>query len=191
MMFKVFRQSIKSFLTNALVIFVPVFNLNSSASAQTASTVEELVKSLSGGTLQVETKAAPYKLVADFDGDKIKDVAVIVSLADTPANVAKNVKVQYPYYSEKEVSTDDLALFIIHGKDKGWEYAQKSSVLFLGRNSALIFQRDRLGESGEKGNNWEIKKDKRGKSTLFFGTEASSGTLQWNGKKYVWTESEP
>jgi len=65
------------------------------------------------------------------------------------------------------------------------------SGLVLGRSSALIFQKSRLGESGDNSNNWEIKKDKRGRSSLFFGTEASDGTLKWNGKRYVWTESEP
>jgi hypothetical protein len=46
----------------------------------------------------------------------------------------------------------------------------------------LIFQKSRLGEQGEKGYNWEIKKAKRGKTTLFFGTEGSDGTMKWNGK---------
>lgn len=191
MYFKIKNQTFGSMFSRPIFCFVLLFGLNFAAQAQTAATVESLVEKLSGGKLKTETKAVPYNIVGDFDGDKIGDVAVIVSLADTVENIGKIVKIQYPYYSEKEVGADDLALFIIHGKGKGWQFAQKSSVLFLGRSSALIFQKDRLGESGTNGNNWEIKKDKSGKASLFFGTEASDGTMKWNGKKYVWTESEP
>ncbi len=172
----------------AAAFFALLLVSNFAAQAQTAKKVEDLVKSLSGGKLQVETKATPYQLVADFDGDKIKDVAVVVSLSDTVENIAKNVKIVYPYFFKKEVDTEILALFIIHGKGKGWQYAQKSAVLFLGRNSALIFQKDRLGESGD---GMELEKDKRGRVGIYFITEGSSGTIKWNGKKYVWTETQP
>lgn len=191
MKFKSKNRTRRSTFSKLVFSFGILFALNFAAQAQTAASVEKLVETLSGGKLKTETKAVPYNIVADFDGDKINDVAVIVSLADTVANIGKTVKIQYPYYGEKEVGADDLALFIIHGKGKGWQFAQKSAVLFLGRSSALIFQKDRLGESGAGGNNWELKKDKTGKASLFFGTEASDGTMKWNGKKYVWTESEP
>lgn len=174
-------------IRSALLLFGLIFAVN----AQTAESVVDLVELISGGKIKVETRAKPYQLVGDFDGDKVKDVAVIVSLSDTVENVAKAVKVEYPYYSGREVDADALALFIIHGKGKGWQFAQKSSVLFLGSNSALIFQKPRLGEYGENGGNWEIQKAKRGKVNLFFATEGSDGTLRWNGKKYVWTESNP
>ncbi len=121
----------------------------------------------------------------------MKDVAVIVGLSDTVEDISKTVKIEYPYFSGKEVDAEDLALFIIHGKGKGCQSEQKSSVLFLGRSSALIFQKVRLGEQGEKGKNWEIKKARRGRVNLFFGTEGSDGTMKWNGKKYVWSESQP
>jgi hypothetical protein len=182
------NNAIKLFSLRTAVFFVLSVCLNLSIPAQTASKVEDLVKSLSGEKLKVESKATPYKLVGDFNGDKIEDVAVIVSLSDTVEKTAKTVKVAYPYYFGKEVDAEDLALFIIHGKGKGWQFAQKSSVLFLGRNSALIFQKARLGE---KGDGMELDKDKRGKVSIYFVTEGSSGTLKWNGKKYVWTESHP
>jgi len=169
-----------------LSIFSVLAVFSNSAAAQTASTIEDLVKQISGDKLKVETKATPYKIVGDFDGDKVDDIAVIVSLADTPANIAKKVKVQFPYYKEKEVSSDDLALLIINGQGKGWESAQKSSTLFLGRNSALIFQKDRLGEAGD---GMELKTDKNGKVNIEFVTESARGTMKWNKKRYVWIES--
>ena len=179
-------RTIKLFLLALTVFFVFPVCFNPSVQAQTASNVEDLVKLLSGEKLKVETRATPYQLVGDFNGDKIKDVAVIVSLSDTVKNVGKTVKIRYPYYFEKEVDAKDLALLIIHGKGKGWQFAQKSSVLLLGRSSALIFQKDRLGETGD---GMELDKDKRGKAGIYFVTEGSSGTLKWNGKKYTWTES--
>lgn len=185
------KRKIKAFASMLIGISTLLMGLNFSVKAQTAKSIEELVKSISGGKLAVETKAVPYKLIGDFDGDKVKDVAVIVGLSDTVENIAKVVKIQYPYYSEKEVDTEDLALLIIHGKGKGWQVAQKSSILFLGRSSALIFQKPRLGEHGENGENWEIKQDKRGKVKLFFATEGSDGTMKWNGKRYKWTETNP
>ncbi|MGI8789054.1 MAG: hypothetical protein ACR2HG_15035 [Pyrinomonadaceae bacterium] len=189
-MFKVNKQKVNGFFSAVITFFALLLCLNFSAKAQAAKSVEDLVKSLSGGKLQVETRAVPYYLAADFDGDKVEDVAVIVNLSDTVKNIAETVKIEYPYPFGKQIDDGDLALFIIHGKGKGWQFAQKSSVLLLGRSSAMIFQKRRLGEQGEGGNNLEIKKDKRGKASLLFGTEASEGILKWNGKKYVWTEDE-
>lgn len=186
-MFRINKQ-IK--IANLAILLTLLFCLPFSANAQTAAKVEDLVKSLSGGKLEAETKAAPYQLTADFNGDKVKDAAVIVRLGDTVKNIARNVKIEYPYFI-KEVDTESFALFIIHGKGKGWQFAQKSSVLFLGRTSALIFQPRRLGEHGDGGENLEIIKDRRGRASLFFATEGADGTLKWNGKKYVWTETQP
>lgn len=191
MIFRTNKSEMKLFILILTAISTLLLCLDASAQAQTAKKVEDLVKSISGGKLKVETEAVPYELIGDFNGDKVNDVAVIVSLYDTVKNVAKNVKIEYPYFLGKEVDAEDLALFIIHGKGKGWKFAQKSSVLFLGRSSVLIFQKSRLGEQGEKGYNWEIKKARRGRSDLFFGTEGSDGTMKWNGKKYVWSESQP
>lgn len=100
------------------------------------------------------------------------------------------MKIENPYERAwgKEVNTELLALFIIHGKGKGWQLAQKSSVLFLGRNSALIFEKERLNETGE---GVSIEKDKAGKISLVFPTEASEGILKWNGKRYTWRETQP
>lgn len=164
-------------------LFAPVF-----VKAQTAASVEDLVKSLSENTLRVESRATPYRLVGDFNGDKVEDVAVVVSLSDTVETIGKFVRIEYPYYFGKDVNSEILALFIIHGKGKGWQFAQKSSVLLLGRNSALIFQKDRLDETGDA---MEIQKSKRGKSSLYLITEGADGTIKWNGKKYIWTESQP
>lgn len=183
MMMMKFHKIVRVFLLVLSFAAATVF-----AEAQTAKTVEDLVPSISGGKLQVETRATPYQLVADFDGDKIKDVAVVVSLNDTPENVAKAVRVEYPYYFKKEVDAEILALMIVHGSGKGWQFAQKSAVLFLGRNSVLLFQKSRLGE---KGIGMELEKDRRGRVGIYFITEGSDGTLRWNGKKYVWTESQP
>lgn len=61
-----------------ITFFTLLFSLSFSAKAQTASCAEDLVKTLSDGKLQVETRAIPYKLVGDFNGDKIEDLAVIV-----------------------------------------------------------------------------------------------------------------
>ncbi len=171
-------------------MIICIFGLNFSAEAHTALSVEDLVKSLSDGKLQVETKATPYKLIGDFNGDKVKDVAVIVSLSDTVENIGKVVKIENPYARAwgKEIKTELLALFVIHGKGKGWQFAQKSSILFLGRNSALIFQKERLNETG---NGMRIEKNKGGKISIIFPTEASDGILKWNGKKYTWTETQP
>ncbi len=184
---QVVRQVKQSLVTSvfffALLLCVPTFLM-----AQTATSVEDLVKSLSKNTLQVETKATPYKLTGDFNGDKVEDVAVVVSLSDTVENIGKAVKIEYPYYFGKDVDAEILALFIIHGKDKGWQFAQKSSVLLLGRNSALIFQKSRLDETGDA---MKIKKNKRGKVSLYLITEGADGTIKWNGRKYVWTESQP
>ena len=185
MIFRITDRESKVFTLMLTAIFILQLCLNVSAQTQAAKKAEDLVKSISGGKLKVENKAVPYELIGDFNGDKVKDVAVIASLPDTVENIAKDIKIEYPYFSGKEVNAEDLALFIIHGKGKGWEFAQKSSVLFLGRSSTLIFQKSRLGERGEKGNNWEIKKTKRGGVNLFFGTEGSDGTMKWNGKKYV------
>jgi hypothetical protein len=188
MMLKTNNKFIPLYLSIPILFSTLLFGLQLSVNAQNIKRVEDLVKSLSNEKLKVETRATPYQLVGDFNGDKVNDVAVIVSLSDTVEKTAKTVKVAYPYYFGKEVDAEDLALFIIHGKGKGWQFAQKSSVLFLGRNSALIFQKARLGE---KGDGMELDKDKRGKVSIYFVTEGSSGTLKWNGKKYIWTESEP
>ncbi|MFN3329742.1 MAG: hypothetical protein ACK419_02325 [Pyrinomonadaceae bacterium] len=163
--------------------------LSFSAYAQTKKSVEDLVKSLSRGTLQVETKATPYKLVGDFNNDKVEDVAVIVSLLSPIEEIAKFVKIENPYarFWGKEINPDLLALFIIHGKGKGWQFEQKSSVLLVGRNSVLIFQKKRLGEAGD---GMKIEK-KKGKTRIIFPTEASEGILEWNGKKYTWKETRP
>ena len=59
----------------------------------------------------------------------------------------------------------------------------------VGRNSVLIFQKDRLGSDLVRA--MEIEKDRRGKASIVFITEGSDGTLKWNGKKYTWTESQP
>ncbi|MGI8789053.1 MAG: hypothetical protein ACR2HG_15030 [Pyrinomonadaceae bacterium] len=183
------RKSIGLSASLSLCFLAMLFCFNLTVEAQTAKSVEEIVKSISGDTLQVETKATPYKLVADFDGDKIKDVAVIVRLSDTVKNIAKNVKIEYPYYFGKDkIDTELLALFIIHGKGKGWQFAQKSSVLLLGRSSALIFQKERLNETGD---GMKLEKDKRGRTGIYLITEGADGTIKWNGKKYTWTESQP
>ena len=172
----------------ALAFFTLLFASNFYATAQTAKKVEDLVNSLSAGKLQVEIRATPYQLVADFNGDKIKDVAVVVKLSDTIENISKKIRIEYPYYFKKEVDREILALMIVHGKGKGWQFAQKSAVLFLGRNSALIFQKDRLDETGD---GMKLEKDKRGRAGIYFITEGSDGTLKWNGRKYVWTETQP
>lgn len=172
----------------AALVLSCVFNF--SARAQTAKSVEDLVKSISGGKLRVETRASPYKLVGDFNADKIEDVAVIVDLADSVEHIKKTVKIENPYAPAwgSRINTKILALFIVHGGGKGWQYAQKSSVLFVGRNSVLIFEKERLDDPGE---GMRIEKDKRGKVSIIFPTEASQGILKWNGKRYAWTETEP
>ncbi len=177
------RQLLCCVFFSALLFCLPLC-----ASAQTATSVECLVKVMSKNTLEVETKATPYKLTGDFDGDKIEDVAVVVKLSDTVKNIENAVTVEYPYAFGKDVDTDILALFIIHGKNKGWQVAQKSSVLLLGRNSALVFEKSRLNETGEA---MRIQKKKGGKDSLYLITEGADGTIRWNGKKYVWTESQP
>lgn len=111
-MFRINKKVISAYLSTLIAFFTLLLCLQISVKAQMASSVEDLIKSISDGKLQVETKAVPYKLVADFNGDKAKDVAVIVSLSDTVENIAKNVKIEYPYLFGKEVSTDDLALFM-------------------------------------------------------------------------------
>lgn len=171
-----------------VVFFILLLTATSFVSAQTAKKVEELVDFVSGGKLRVETRATPYQLIGDFDGDKIEDVAVVVSLSDTAADIAKSVRIEYPYYFKKEVDPEILALMIVHGKGKGWQFAQKSSVLFLGRNSVLLFQKSRLDEIGD---GMELVKDKRGRVGIYFTTEGADGTLKWNGRRYVWTESQP
>ena len=81
-----------------LIVFLTILSgLNFSAEAQTASSVEDLVRSLSDRKLRVETRATPYKLVGDFNGDKVKDVAVIVSFSDTVENIGKRVRIENPY----------------------------------------------------------------------------------------------
>lgn len=179
-----------SILTISGVFFILLFGLSFPVKGQTASCLEGLVKSLSDGKLQVETRATPYKLIGDFDGDKIEDVAVVVSLLDTVENIGKKVKIKNPYARAwgKEINPDLLALFIIHGKGKGWQVAQKSSVLLVGRNSVLIFQKERLNETGD---GMKIEKNKGGKISIIFPTEASDGLLKWDGKKYTWRETQP
>jgi hypothetical protein len=184
---------IQIYLANAGVLslfFTVLVGLSFSAPAQTATAVKELVKSLSNNKLRVETTATPYKLVGDFNGDKVEDVAVIVSLADTVENIRRAIKIENPYAGAwgDEINTELLALFIIHGKGKGWQFAQESSVLLLGQNSALIFQKGRLGESGD---GMKIEKDRRGRVRIVFPTEASEGILKWNGKTYAWNETQP
>lgn len=181
-------KSTKMVTMQIIFPFVLLLCLSSSLEAQTAMSVEDLVKSLSKGTLQVETRATPDKLIGDFNGDKVKDIAVIVSLSGTVESIEKTVKVQYPYVFGKDVDTSILALFIIHGRGKGWEFAQKSSVLLLGRNSALIFQKNRLDETGDA---MQVKQDRRKRTRLYLITEGADGTIKWNGKKYIWTESQP
>ena len=184
---KLFRFSFHS----ATVIFVFLFGYTFGVKAQTTADIDKVVKSLSDGKLKVETQAAPYNLVGDFDGDKVEDAAVIVSFTDSVENIGKVVTIKYPYARAwgKKVKADDLALFIIHGKGKGWQSEQKSSVLMLGENSVLIFQKRRLGSDLERG--MEIEKDKRGKLSIVFVTEGSEGILKWNGKKYTWRETQP
>lgn len=184
---KLFRFSFRS----AAVIFVSLSGSTFSVKAQTAADFNKVVKSLSDGKLKIETQAAPYNLVGDFDGDKVEDAAIIVSFTDSVENIGKIVKVNYPYAQAwgKKVKADDLALFIIHGKGKGWRSEQKSSVLMLGENSVLIFQKRRLGSDLERG--MEVEKDKRGKLSIVFITEGSEGILKWNGKKYTWRETQP
>lgn len=184
---KLFRFSVRS----ATVIFVFLFGSIFVIKAQTTADIGKVVKSLSNGKLKVETQAAPYSLVGDFDGDKVEDAAVIVSFTDSIESIGKVVKINYPYAQAwgKKVKADDLALFIIHGKGKGWRFKQKSSVLMLGANSVLIFQKRRLGSDLNRG--MEIEKDKRGKLSIVFITEGSEGILKWNGKKYTWRETQP
>ena len=177
------RLLITSIFLFALLVCFPILLM-----AQTTTSVKDLVKSLSQNTLRVETKATPYKLTGDFNGDKVEDVAVIVNLSDTAENVGKVIKIEYPYSFGKDVDSEILALLIIHGKGKGWKFTQKSSVLLLGRNSALIFQKSRLNETGDA---IKIKKNKRGKVSLYLITEGADGTINWNGRKYIWTESQP
>ena len=187
MMFKKGKKIIGKSLLKRIFFFAFLFGLSLSVKAQTAKTVEEIVESVSGGKLRVETKATPYKLAADLNGDKVEDVAVVVELLELPKNISPTVKKVYPYYTQ-EVSKNDLALLIIHGKGKGWQYAQKETILLVGSNSALIFEKSRLDEKGDA---IEIKKDKNGRVKLLFSTEGSEGYLKWNGKKYVWWETNP
>lgn len=158
--------------------------------AQTAASVEDLVKSICADKLTVEKRATPYKITGDFDGDKIEDVAVIVELNDTVKNIGKTVKIENPYARAwgNEIDEKLLALLMIHGKGKGWQFAQKSSVLLVGQNSVLIFQKSRLDETGA---GMMLEKDKSGKISIVFPTEASEGILKWNGRKYTWRETEP
>lgn len=184
------RPKLSANLLTLVTFFTLLCGSNFSAEAQTAKSVEDLVKTLSDAKLQVETRATPYKLVGDFNGDKVEDAAVIVSLSDTVENTGKSVKIENPYARAwgNEIKTELLALFIIHGKGKGWQTAQKSSVLLLGRNSALIFQKERLNETDA---GMRIEKSRNGKISIIFPTEASDGILKWNGKKYTWKETQP
>ena len=91
-----------------------------------------------------------------------------------------------PYHAAEDLEI--LASFITHGNGKGWQFAQKSAVLLLGRNSALIFQKERLNETGD---GMKIQKNKAGQISIIFPTEASDGILKWDGKKYTWRETQP
>lgn len=187
------KKNKQNALARLLIVSIFVMlscGLSFSARAQTASNVEDLVELISDGKLRVEMRATPYTLTGDFNGDKIEDVAVIVDINDTVENIGRAIKIENPYARAwgNEINTKLLALFIIHGKGKGWQFAQKSSVLLLGRNSALIFQKERLNETGK---GMQIEKGKRGKVSIIFPTEASEGILNWNGKKYSWRETQP
>lgn len=186
-MLKICKNAAKVFLLSFITLLTLMFCLQFSVNAQAASNVEDLVKSLSGGKLKVETRARPYKLSADFNGDKVEDTAVIVELLDSPKSISPTVKKAYPYYLNS-VAKNDLVMLIIHGTGKGWEFAQKESILLLGHNSALVFEKERFNEQGDS---VEIEKDKRGKVRLFFSTEGAEGYLKWNGKRYVWWETQP
>lgn len=183
---KIYKELAKAFLLS-LIIFALTFCLSICAEAQTERSVKEIVKTLSGGKLKVETRAKPYKLEADFNGDKIKDAAIVVELLDLPKNIGAKIKKAYPYYSKK-ASKNDLAMLIIHGAGKGWRTAQKESILLVGENSAMIFEKERFNEEGDS---VEIERQKNGRVRLFFSTEGSEGYLKWNGKRYVWWETNP
>ncbi len=187
MKFLKIKRQIQSSPAKIIGFLILFLGLSFSIRAQTEASVEKLVNSLSAGKLRVESKATPYKLTGDFNGDKIEDIAIIVELMDSPENVSSKIKKVYPYYS-KEVAKNDLMMLIVHGAGKGWKTAQKESFLLIGENSALIFEKQRLAE---KGDGVKIEKDKGGKLRLYFPTEGSEGYLKWNGKKYVWWESEP
>lgn len=181
------KRKVNSLVLTLTTYFMLLLCLSLSINAQTVQSVEDLVKLLSDGKLKVETRAVPYQLAGDFNGDKVKDIAVIVELLDLPKNISPAIKKVYPYYI-KTVAQNDLIMLIIHGKGKGWQFAQKESILLLGRNGAMIFDKERLNEEGEK---IEIEKTKDNKTRIFFSTEAASGALKWNGKKYIWSETQP
>jgi hypothetical protein len=160
---------------------------------------KDLVKTLSSNTL---VSGGLAEIIADFNGDGIKDIAVIVELSQTNASGLKSIKSHFsidylcgtPAPCTDDIDSENSALLIIHGKNKGWElrnvssFKMKSGILLRGRSNVYAFQKSRFSE---KVSGMKIVKGKNGKVWLEFSTEASEGILKWKAGKYTWYETEP
>lgn len=180
----------------AVIFFLLLVSMVGMTSAQSLKDVEKLVTKLSKGKLRVESRATPYMLAGDFNRDGVKDAAIVVELKDSYKKIGYPIKVRNPYAPSwgKEVDESLLQLLIIHGKGKGWRFAQKENILLVGRNSVGVFQKERLGAEPNlknEGDFFTIERSKKWRIQLVFFTEASEGILWWNGKNYQWTETEP
>jgi hypothetical protein len=150
-------------------------------------TFQEIVQKQFGPGFKLDVKFVPF--IADFDGDKLEDLAIVVTGKDPIGNSAKfEYKVTDPYdsfwgFGDVKITTrfssfgDGTAhcVLIIHD----WR-GEKPKAKFLVVN--FPFQKLSIGNNSYK----------KRSTTGIYGHDqgGTSGVLFWDGKKYRWEPTE-
>ena len=174
-----------------------------------SAAVSEAVRTSFGSAVEPVTGFKPYYVTGDFNGDAAQDLAIVVRIKEKRAALPKHVRLVNPFDTEAKVGfpsnpggENKLALAIIHS----WKMPQPAAkFLLIGESPILIMQYDRAtsGHAEDAKGLIELM-SKRGKrrrgvkfpptakgDVILMGTEVGGDSkLYWNGRKYVWEDSE-
>jgi hypothetical protein len=155
------------------------------------------VRRLFGGGVKPATDYKPYFLTGDFNGDRLKDLLVLVRVQNTRSGMPQEVRVLNPWGYETQNSSDTalLALAIIHGSSENWETQTPAGRFLL---TDRDFFSTPIWESGTQNNllsvirKSSLKAKRRGNArsrgkgdAIGLATEAGvDEILYWDGQTY-------
>ena len=180
-----------SFCVRGYAQVLPAQNHNSKqVSATRRVSKDEIVIAIRenfGDSVIVDIQHKPYYLLGDFNGDGLKDIAVVVKTGGSTKGLAGGVKVLNPWLESLQEknganSISDLALVIIHS----WNVKPTARFLLL----------DSVFEGGELKIYSAALKRKyglkpptvRGRNLIYTSSEDAGGIIYWDGRTYLWSQ---
>jgi len=172
-----------------------------------ANAIAPAVQKHFGTTVEAVTSFQPFYVIGDFNGDKVPDLAAVVSLKARRQALSTDVKLLNPFgrggaikFPNNPETDNKLAVAIIHGWNNP---APAGKLLLLGESPILILQNARAisSEPNERVNliGLRRRRAKRGRGetlprgskgdVILLATEVGGdGLLYWNGRTYLWEE---